>query len=396
MNEPTATQANAAADTQATPAPALAADAPGLATAPLPAPAWPRSTILLIAACALSILISGLLWSKLSHIQETLARQSADTSAQSVEAKTLAKAAQDAVRETTTRQSVMEAKLGEVALQRTQLEELMQSLSRSRDENLVVDIDSALRLAQQQASLTGSAEPLLAALRSADQRIARAAQPRLTPLQRAITKDIERIKVATLADTPGLLIKLDELARLVDELPIINAVAQPSSNAAVKAALAAKPSARAASAARSMASSAASDATSHAAAYATSNLSAWPAWLQKVAGAVRDEARGLVRVSKIDNPQGVLLSPEQSFFIRENLKLKILNARLGLLARQGEASHADLAQAATSLANYFDTSQRATQQAQALVAQLQSQMRAVDLPRVDDTLAALATAAAGR
>jgi uroporphyrin-3 C-methyltransferase len=332
--------------------------------------------------------VSGLLWFKLSHIQETLARQSTDAGTLAVEAKTLAKAAQDAVRETSTRQNVMEAKLSEVALQRTQLEELMQSLSRSRDENLVVDIDSAVRLAQQQASLTGSAEPLLAALRAADQRIARAAQPRLTPLQRAIAKDIDRIKAATLADTPGLLIKLDELARLVDELPVINAVAQASNNSAVKVALAAKPSAKSASAASRSASSA-SDSVAN-------PLSAWPQWLQLVAGAVRDEARGLVRVSKIDNPQGVLLSPEQSFFIRENLKLKILNARLGLLARQGEASHADLGQAATSLANYFDTSNHMTQQAQALVAQLQSQMKAVDLPRIDDTLAALATAAAGR
>jgi len=57
----------------------------------------------------------------------------------------------------------------------------MQSLSRSRDENLVVDIESSLRLAQQQAQLTGSVEPLLASLKSAELRVARAAQPRLTP-----------------------------------------------------------------------------------------------------------------------------------------------------------------------------------------------------------------------
>jgi uroporphyrin-III C-methyltransferase len=384
MTEPTAPLASLAPDVSEVLAPA-AVPAPMLRN-PI---AWPRSTLFLIAACALFVLISGLLWSKLNHIQETLARQSADAAAQSIEAKTLAKTALDTVRETTTRQSVMEGKLAEVALQRTQLEELMQSLSRSRDENLVVDIDSALRLAQQQASLTGSAEPLLAALRGADQRIARAAQPRLTPLQRAIAKDIDRIKAATLADTPGLLIKLDELARLVDELPAINAVAQPSNNAGVKAVLAAKPAAKSASAASSASASTAMDSTSN-------SLAQWPLWLQSVAGAIRDEARGLVRVSKVDNPKGVLLSPEQNFFIRENLKLKILNARLGLLARQGEASHADLEQAATTLANYFDTSQRMTQQAQALVAQLQSQMKAVDLPRIDDTLAALATAAAGR
>jgi uroporphyrin-III C-methyltransferase len=382
MTEPTAPLASVA---PAVPAPAAAP----VLEVPSSLAGWSRITMFLIAACALSIGASSLLWSKLSHIQETLARQSADAAAQSIEARTLAKTALDTVRETTTRQSVMEGKLAEVALQRSQLEELMQSLSRSRDENLVVDIDSALRLAQQQASLTGSAEPLLAALRGADQRIARAAQPRLTPLQRAITKDIERIKAATLADTPGLLIKLDELARIVDELPAINAVAQPSNNTGVKAALAAKPAAK-------LASTAASASASTATATTSNSLSQWPLWLQSVAGAVRDEARGLVRVSTIDNPKGVLLSPEQNFFIRENLKLKILNARLGLLARQGEASHADLAQAAISLASFFDTSARSTQQAQALVAQLQSQMKSVDLPRIDDTLAALATAAAGR
>ena len=334
----------------------------------------------------MSLLSSGLLWSKLNNIQETLARQSLDASTQSVEAKTLAKAAQDSVRETSVRQSVIEAKLSEVALQRSQLEELMTSMSRSRDENLVVDIDSAVRLAQQQASLTGTAEPLLAALRAADQRIARAAQPRLAPLQRAIAKDTERIKAATLSDTPGLLVKLDELARMVDDLPLANAVAQSSGNAAVKAALAKSPAAK----------SAANAASGPAGDDDTSTLSQWPQWLQSIAGAVRDEARGLVRVSRIDAPEAALLSPEQSFFVRENLKLKILNARLGLLARQSDASRADLQQAATSLSRYFDATARNTLQAQGLVLQIQSQLKATEVPRVDDTLAALATAAAGR
>jgi uroporphyrin-III C-methyltransferase len=354
------------------------------------APRSNKLTAFLIAACAVSLLSSGLLWSKLNNIQETLARQSLDASTQSVEAKTLAKSAQDSVRETSVRQSVIEAKLSEVALQRSQLEELMTSMSRSRDENLVVDIDSAVRLAQQQASLTGTAEPLLAALRAADQRIARAAQPRLAPLQRAIAKDTERIKAATLSDTPGLLVKLDELARMVDDLPLANAVAQSSGNAAVKAALAKSP------AAKSAAKSAASAASGPAGDDDTSTLSQWPQWLQTIAGAVRDEARGLVRVSRVDAPEAALLSPEQSFFVRENLKLKILNARLGLLARQSDASRADLQQAAISLSRYFDATARNTLQAQGLVLQIQSQLKATELPRVDDTLAALATAAAGR
>jgi uroporphyrin-III C-methyltransferase len=350
------------------------------------------TTMFLIAACALSVGVSGLLWFKLSHIQEVLARQSADASAVSVEAKTLAKAAQEAAREAAARQSVMEAKLSEVALQRTQLEELMKSLSRSRDENLVVDIESAIRLAQQQAQLTGSAEPLLAALKSADQRISRAALPRLNPLQRAIAKDIDRVKATALSDTPGLLVKLDELARLVDDLPLANGV--PLSGKDVVKDVAKERTAQATRAAPA-ASAPVSDAL--AGAIDTSTLPAWmrTLWAQ-LSTSVRDEARTLVRVSRIDKPEAALLTPEQSFFVRENLKLKILNARLGLLARQIDSSRADLVAANATLTQYFDASSRKTQTATALVTQVQSQMKALELPRVDDTYAALTTAAAGR
>ena len=322
-------------------------------------PRWLLIALALLATLAL--LSSVLLWQKLSSIQEQLARQSADAGAQSTEARAVAKQAQEMAREAAARVAVFDARLSEVALQRTQLEELMQSLSRSRDENMVVDIESAIRLAQQQAQLTGSVEPLLAALKSADQRVARAAQPRLTPLQRAIARDIDRIKSAAVSDTPGLLVKLDELVRLADELVVANAVAQANAVTAPRA--------------QSVAS---------------------PVWWQRALQVLHDETRILLRVSRVEQPEAALLSPEQSLFLRENFKLKLLNARLGLLARQLESSRADLAAAALSLNKYFDANSRKTQTTAALLQQVQAQMKTLQLPRVDDTLAALTTAAAGR
>ena len=91
-----------------------------------------------------------------------------------------------------------------------------------------------------------------------------------------------------------------------------------------------------------------------------------------------------------------MLSPEQSFFLRENLKLKLLNARLGLLSRQIDAVRSDLGSASISLGRYFDASSRKTQTTVSLLQQVQGQMKALELPRVDETLTALATAAAGR
>ncbi len=319
-----------------------------------------RNAIYFFLVVALLALISSvLLWQKLSGIQEQLARQSADSGANAIEARALARQAQEQARETAARQAVAETRLGEVALQRTQLEELMQSLSRSRDENLVVDIESALRLAQQQSQLTLSVEPLLAALRTADQRLARAAQPRLARLRGAITRDIGRVSSASVVDVPGLLVRLDDLTRQIDDLQLANAVAP-------------------------------------AAAVARKDPAAPLAWWQSALAVLLDEARGLVRVSRIDEPEAVLLSPDHAFFLRENLKLKLLNARLGLLARQTASARSDVASAAVALQKYFDPASRRTQQAATQLAQLQAQLRAVELPRIDETLAALATAAAGR
>lgn len=319
---------------------------------------------LTLGVAAVALLLSVALWQKLSRIQEQLARQSADAGQQSLEAKAWAKQAQDTVKDSAARLGLVEARLGEVALQRSQLEELMQSLSRSRDENLVVDIEAALRMAQQQAQLTGSMEPLLAALKSAQQRVQRAAQPRLAPVQRALEKDLERLNATPVFDLPGLLIKLDEGVALADSLVLANQQ-QPA-----QAALPPKLDAQGAPVA--------------------------PSWWMAGLSRFGDQLRDLVRVSRIDSPDAALISPEQSFFLRENLKLKLLNARLGLLARQKDAARNDLGSAAVMVRRYADASSRKTTQMLQLLEQAGLQMKASEMPRLEASLSALSTAAAGR
>lgn len=314
------------------------------------------------ALAAAGLLASGLLWQKLSAIQEQLARQSGEAITQARDAKGSARQAQDLSMETAAKLAITDARLSEVALQRAQVEELIQSLSRSRDENLVADIDSAIRLSQQQSQLTGSVDPLLAALKTANTRLARAAQPRLAPLQRAIARDVARIQATPVSDTPTLLLQLDELTVLADDLPLGNAVGEvrPAET------LGRKPQ------------------------------EAMAAWWMRIADELQAQVRDLVRVSQITEPEAALLSPEQSFFLRENFKLRILNARLGLMSRQIETARADLTSASALLARYFAPASRKTQTAAALLSQLQNKMRLLQVPRVDETLAALNTAAAGR
>lgn len=334
---------------------------------------------ILLALSAAALILVILLWQKLSGIQEELARRSLDAGAQAVSARTLAQQAQETVRDMSGRMASLESRLSEVSLQRQQLEELMQSLSRSRDENLVVDIESALRLAQQQAQLTGSTEPLLAALRTAEQRLQRAAQPRLNPVLRAITQDSERIKAMAVTDIPALLVRIDELSRLLDELPVANA-AQASAEA------------------RPVPAPAQDRTNNQSLIRATTG--AIGDWFERVwttaVSALQQEARGLLRVSRIDRPEAALLAPEQAFFLRENTKLKLLNARLALLSRQSEVARSDLVAVDLAFQRYFDTSSRKTQSAQALLQQVQASLKSTELPRLDKTIAALAAVAGGR
>ena len=325
-----------------------------------------RLAISLVAAVAvIAFGVSVLLWQKLSRIQEQLARQSADTGLQALEAKTWAKQSQELVQDSAARVALMEVRLAEVALQRTQLEELMQSLSRSRDENLVVDIEAALRMAQQQGQLTGSLEPMLAALKSAQKRVQRSAQPRLAPVLRALEKDLDRLTTAQVFDLPGLLIQLDEGVALVDGLVLANEALGGVKNRQVLASI------------------------------PKSDTQA-PSWWTAGLNAMGDQLKGLIRVSRIDSPDAALLSPEQGFFLRENLKLKLLNARMGLLARQKDSARADLGSAAILVRRYADANARKTLQLLQLLEQASVQMRAGEMPGLEGSLTALATAAAGR
>jgi uroporphyrin-3 C-methyltransferase len=350
----------------------------------------------LLLACAaltvLSLVLVGLLWQKLSLTQQEFARRNQDNASVAQAAREAATQAEAQAQELQARLTVAELRLSEVSLQRTQLEELMLSLSRTRDDNLVQDIESALRLALQQTQLTGSAQPLLLALQAADQRIARSAQPRLNPVQRAIARDMERIQNTALADIPALVQRLDELAHQVDEWPTLNDVGPR--RAALKPRPA--PGPRDVATTASLPTETVEPATDSVNPGWSRVARVWQDGWQRLWAELTLSGRELVRVSRIDQPEAALMSPEQAFFLRENVKLKLLNARLALLARHLSTSQADMAAVEQALDRYFDARSLQVSAAQKVLAQLRKDVVQSKLPRPDETLAALSVAAGGR
>lgn len=344
-----------------------------------PRPAAPGWTWLSLVVGAAGLGCSIMLWQKVGGMQEQLARQTADATIQATEARALARESQDLVRDASAKLSVMEVRVNEVSLQRGQLDTLVQNLARSRDDTLLVDIESAIRMAQQQTQLTGSTEPLVATLQSSIKRLERMAQPRLVPIQQAMERDLDRLSQTAVTDTASLLARLDDVVKLVDDLHVHNSAPAPDEQRQPR---------------RKAQATTATDAAIPAALSPT-QWQWWSDWGQTIWQATREEARDLLRVSRIEDADAMLMAPEQAFFVRENLKLKLLNARLAVLARQYDAARADINTAQATLAKYFDSNSRRTHQMQAVLTQLYSHMQATKQPAMDDTLTALSTAASG-
>ena len=167
---------------------------------------------------------------------------------------------------------------------------------------------------------------------------------------------------------------------MANQLPGDSAVAAPTAAVDTAKAAAAKPA----------------NAAPNASFWSLLNTQALRDWSARTLQGLRAEASSLLRVSRIDQPEAALLAPDQAYFLRENIKLKLLNARLALLSRQTDAARSDLAGVQTGLQRYFDGSSRKTQAAITALQQVQAQLRSGELPRLTETLAALATAAAGR
>lgn len=347
---------------------------------------WVLALVAVLAASAL-----GLAWNtqqRLKAAEQEIVKRQQDAGGQATEARLMARQAEASSRDTAAKVALLEARVAETSLQRSQLEELIQSLSRSRDENVLSDVDAALRLALQQSAITGSAEPLLSALRQADERLARYQQPRMDRVRRAVLQDLDRVKAAGTVDVPSLAIRIDEAVRLVDELPLWATIDRRGARREADP--------RAAEASSGLASQGPAPVPAPAAAASAPG----PQWLdvrlRSMLGQVWAEVRGLVRVARVGDPEAALLAPEQAFFLRENLKLRLLNARLALLSRQFETAQADLREAQSLLERYFDRGSRRVELAREQLRQVAQQARQVAVPRPDATLAALATAVAGR
>ena len=288
-------------------------------------------------------------------MEQQLARRLTEIDAANRDGRTLAVGTRDLVRDVEARLGQLEARLSEMQNQRLALEALYQELSRSRDELVLAEIEQILLIASQQLQLAGNVKAALIALEAADTRLARSERPQLTPVRRVIQRDIEQLKAAPFVDVTGMGLKLERVIESIDQLPL---------------AIETRPAKGAPDSGQS------------------GSQIGWRALL----GEIWRDLRSLVRIENMSAPDTPLLAPEQVFFLRENLKLRLLGARLALLWRDDGSYKSDINAAITWMQRYFEPQAQSVGSALATLQQLARSDLQIDLPDVSASLDAVRNA----
>ena len=269
--------------------------------------------------------------------------------------------AEASLREAQGRIAELESRVADTQQQRAALEEMYRSLARSADDRVLSEVEQILVLASQQLQLAGNVRAALAALQAADQRLARAEKLPATPLRRAIAADIERLKAVPQVDTVGMAVKIDGLIGQADALPLVISENLPPPRSATRW-------------------------------RAGDDRNAW----LRAARDFWDEMKGLVRIRDMEPADTALLSPAQSYFLRENLKLRLLSARVALLARDEPSFREDMRATQAWVSRYFDPHAKQTTAALATIKQLAATPVAIALPDINASLAAVRAARAAQ
>ena len=316
-------------------------EAPALPDKPASEKSPARLALLALVAIVLAVALAAVFWldarQRIGATQEELARRLRDIEADAREARSLARQSQEAARDAQAKVGQLEARLTEYQSQQLALEALYQELSRNRDE----------------WQLAGNVRAALLALQLAEARLARADRPQFAPIRRALARDIERLKTLPAVDFAAMSVRIDGLVAAVDQLPL-------AFDERVERAAAAKDAA-----------------------------APQPGFWGRLGSEIWHELRQLVVVRVISAPEPPLLPPTQAYFLRENLRLRLLNARLSLITRDEAGYREDLRAAQGWIRRYFDTRSKLTADALAQLKQLSSTSISFEMPVISESLDAV-------
>lgn len=312
------------------------------------------SPLALVALLIAALAMAAAAWSwfdsreRIRDLKTELGRRLAETGKEISETRLLARNSDDAMRQATEKLGHLESQMANSQQQQLSLEALYKDMSQGRDQWALAEIEQVLLTAAQQLQLAGNVKAAIIALEGADTRLQRLNKPQFTALRRAIAADLANLRAVPSLDEVGASARIEAL--------VARHASWPLASAQVSEAVPAP----------------------------------------RTGGQVTDigqelwaEFKRLAQIRRIDGNEAVLLPPNQAYFLRENLRLRLLSARLALLAEDQAAFHADLLAVSDMLSRYFNTRDAGVAAALKEVKRLSSLQITQKLPGIDASLAAL-------
>ena len=267
----------------------------------------------------------------------------------------IAKLAQEQSVQANMRTIVLEQKLAESRDQQEALQNLYTQLAESRESTAVAEVEQLLNIASQQLQLSGNVKSALLALQAAQKRLEPLDLPRATQLRETLNAEIENLREVPQIDVISMSAQLTQLSELCAKLPLISE-RQPTLNA--KAA-------------------------------AEKELAQPMSPLNAFVHNIWDDIKNLITVERINKPEPPLLAADQTFYLRENVKLRLLTARVALLQHDETTYKADLNTVRSWLNEYFDTRHPDAIKAFTLLNKLSSNNISIELPQLTESFAAV-------
>ncbi len=323
------------------------------AAVPAPSAEKPGKALPLVAMLVAVLALAGAAWTwsdgreRIRDLKTELGRRLAESGEQVSETRLLARNADDAMRQVSEKVARIETQMVTSQQQQLSLEALYKDLAQGRDQWTLAEIEQVLLTAAQQLQLAGNVKAAIIALEGADTRLQRLNKPQFTALRRAIAADLANLRAAPSIDEIGTSARIEALVSQSAGWPLASA---QSSEAA--------PAAR-------------------------------PAGAASLTQELWEELKRLVQIRRVDGNEALLLPPDQAFFLRENLRLRLLTARLDLLTEDQAGFKADLQAAQDMLTRFFNTRDAGVAAAIKEVRHLSGLQIAPRLPGIDASLAAL-------
>jgi uroporphyrin-3 C-methyltransferase len=333
---------------------------------PAPAPPAPRGNPvgnmiarMSIAQMTMAVIVAIFIWQwfdahqQLGNMQQEVTRRLAEMAGNNQASQVMLKQQQDTVSELTAKLALLEARFAETQDQRAALETLYNDLLASRDETALADVEQLLLIAAQQLQLSANVKAALIAMQGADARLAHSDKPALNGLRKTISQDLNKLRALPDLDIAGINSQIDQLLLAVDDLPLTYEQRLSQTTRAKMASPKEEPS-----------------------------------W-QKLAREIWREAKQLVRIQNTGKNEIPLLPPEQAFFLRENLRLRLMSAHLALLSRDEKIFRKEAADMQLWVNRYFDVHSAEGARVMAGLKKLAAASINIELPDISPSLQAV-------